>query len=139
MFVELVEGRLDVLLALAELAVNLVLGSPLVGDAVVPARFAQIGECIEGGLAALRSEPAVRDVRRIGGIAAVELGGAAGGYLSDWGPRLREACRRLPHDVLLRPLGNVLYGMPPACTTDAECERIAAAMCAVVAEVTAGA
>ncbi len=109
----------------------------IVEEERVPARFEQIGERIESGLAALRSEPAVQDVRRIGGIAAVELGGASGGYLSDWGPRLREACRRLPHDVLLRPLGNVLYGMPPACTTDAECARIASAMCAVVAEVTA--
>jgi adenosylmethionine-8-amino-7-oxononanoate aminotransferase len=30
--------------------------------------------------------------------------------------------------VLLRPLGNVLYALPPACTTEAQAERIAAVM-----------
>ena len=34
--------------------------------------------------------------------------------------------------VLLRPLGNVIYAMPPACTTDEQCDRIAAAMNGVI-------
>ena len=34
----------------------------------------------------------------------------------------------LVRGVLLRPLGNVLYAMPPLCVTDAEADAIAAAM-----------
>ncbi len=58
--------------------------------------------------------------------------GAAGfifppdGYLSELGPRLRRAC--LDGEVLLRPLGNVLYAIPPASTTPEECDQIAHAL-----------
>ena len=51
---------------------------------------------------------------------------AAAGYFSDLAPKLR--AQSIEHGVLLRPLGNVLYALPPACTTDAECERIAEVM-----------
>jgi len=49
-----------------------------------------------------------------------------GGYLAPIGRQLRTSC--LEQGVLLRPLGSVLYAMPPFCTSDTSLERIANAM-----------
>jgi adenosylmethionine-8-amino-7-oxononanoate aminotransferase len=73
----------------------------------------------------LASLPGVKEVRVRGLIAAVELD-VAGGYLADVGRHLRRSC--LDRDVLLRPLGNVLYALPPFCTSDGSLARIADAM-----------
>jgi adenosylmethionine---8-amino-7-oxononanoate aminotransferase len=73
----------------------------------------------------LRNHPCVREVRICGTIAAVELQ-AEGGYLADIGRHLRR--RSLEHGVLLRPLGSVLYAMPPFCTSEDSLEQIANAM-----------
>ena len=67
--------------------------------------------------------PFVGDVRIIGGVAAIELVAdrktrAAGGYLDRVGFRLAAAF--LDRGLLLRPLGNVLYFMPPYVITEAE-------------------
>jgi adenosylmethionine-8-amino-7-oxononanoate aminotransferase len=80
-------------------------------------------------LALLRDHPRVRDVRVRGTIAAVELD-VPGGYLADVGRQLRRHC--LGRGVLLRPLGNVLYALPPFCTSDASLEQIADAMIGAV-------
>ena len=71
----------------------------------------------------------VKDVRIRGTIAAVELD-VEGGYLADVGQGLRRAC--LDCGVLLRPLGSVLYALPPYCTSDASLARIAEAMSTAV-------
>jgi adenosylmethionine---8-amino-7-oxononanoate aminotransferase len=76
-------------------------------------------------LAPLRDRPNVRDVRVRGTIAAVELE-AAGGYLADVGRRMRRSC--LENGVLARPLGTVLYAMPPFCITPRSLDSVAAAM-----------
>jgi adenosylmethionine---8-amino-7-oxononanoate aminotransferase len=76
-------------------------------------------------LDSLRSHPLVREVRVCGTIAAVELN-VPGGYLADVGRQLRHRC--LEHGVLLRPLGSVLYAMPPLCTSEHSLEQIADAM-----------
>jgi adenosylmethionine-8-amino-7-oxononanoate aminotransferase len=73
-----------------------------------------------GELAAL---PHVGDVRVIGGVAALELvedraSRSAGGYLDRVGPELGAAFIR--RGLLLRPLGNILYFMPPYVIEDAE-------------------
>ncbi len=73
----------------------------------------------------LRGHPQVRDVRVRGTIAAVEVN-APGGYLAGVSRQLRQRC--LESGVLLRPLGSVLYTMPPFCTSDASLEQIAHAM-----------
>jgi adenosylmethionine---8-amino-7-oxononanoate aminotransferase len=80
-------------------------------------------------LAPLRDHPRVRDVRIRGTIAAVELD-VPGGYLADVGRQLRRYC--LQRGVLLRPLGNVLYALPPFCTSDTSLEQIADAMIGAV-------
>jgi adenosylmethionine-8-amino-7-oxononanoate aminotransferase len=56
-------------------------------------------------------------------MAAVELRPAsAGGYLDAAGPRMAAAA--LERGVLLRPLGNILYALPPLVITDEEVGRV---------------
>lgn len=70
---------------------------------------------------ALGREDWIADRRICGTIAAVELRDAGGGYLSNLGPILYQTALSL--GVLLRPLGNVLYILPPYCTTDAQLHK----------------
>jgi adenosylmethionine-8-amino-7-oxononanoate aminotransferase len=75
----------------------------------------------------LRSDPRVGDARGIGGVAVIELvedkqSKSADGYLAQIGPRLYDAF--LERGLLLRPLGNVLYFMPPYVITDEEVEWV---------------
>lgn len=83
-------------------------------------------------LSGLRAYPLVKDVRVGGSIAAVEID-VPGGYLADVGRRMRDVC--LERDVLLRPLGSVLYALPPYCTSAESLERIAGAIKAAVEKI----
>jgi adenosylmethionine---8-amino-7-oxononanoate aminotransferase len=65
----------------------------------------------------LRELESVGDVRAIGGVAAVELKGS-GSYFDSIGPGLYDAF--LKRGLLLRPLGSILYFMPPYVITDDE-------------------
>lgn len=86
-------------------------------------RVARLERQLQHGLGALRGHPAVEDVRVLGGVGAVELrASGAGGYLDALGPRLSAAF--LERGLLLRPLGNVLYFMPPYVITDDEVEWV---------------
>lgn len=96
-----------------------------------PARFEAIGARVSARLDALLPDDGSVQRRRFGGIVVVELDGD-GGYLDAAGPRLKAACRTHAPDVLLRPLGSVLYSLPPACTTMEECDLIAERMAAVL-------
>lgn len=98
-----------------------------------PARLEHIGLRIANGLEGLSDDPRVRDLRRTGGIVALDLEVEPGdrpGYLSSLGLRLRRTAEA--QGVLLRPLGNVLYALPPACLTDEECASVARALRACV-------
>jgi adenosylmethionine-8-amino-7-oxononanoate aminotransferase len=55
-------------------------------------------------------------VRQTGTITALDVATDTRGYLSDIGPRLRAAF--LAANILLRPLGNTIYVLPPYCVTD---------------------
>lgn len=63
----------------------------------------------------------VRNKRQIGTVTAMEIGGA-GSYLSDLAPRLLQYFR--DRDILLRPLGNTLYVMPPYCIGDDDLDAV---------------
>jgi len=83
----------------------------------------QMERWLRDGLSPLVALPSVGDVRVIGGVGVVELVSdkqtkAAGGYLDDIGPRLSQAF--LERGLLLRPLGNVVYLMPPYIVTESE-------------------
>jgi adenosylmethionine-8-amino-7-oxononanoate aminotransferase len=62
----------------------------------------------------------VRGGRVLGTVAAFDLAdaGAASGYLAPVGRQL--AAYALAEGVLLRPLGDACYVLPPYCTTDDE-------------------
>jgi adenosylmethionine-8-amino-7-oxononanoate aminotransferase len=76
-------------------------------------------------LCPLQDHPNVKDVRIRGSIAAIELQGD-GGYLAQAGRHLRLSC--LEDGVLLRPLGSVLYALPPLGISQSSLERVAEAM-----------
>ncbi len=87
------------------------------------------------GLAPLGDLPHVGEVRVIGGVGAMELvmdparpDGA--GYLDRIGPML--AATFLERGLLLRPLGNVLYFMPPYVISPAELDWALAEIAEVV-------
>src|SRR5690606_14235734 len=69
----------------------------------------------------LRGATGVRTTRQIGTVAAIELE-AQDGYLSEIGREF--AAFALENDVLLHPLGNVVYCLPPYCTTEDEIDSV---------------
>ena len=73
-------------------------------------------------LAKVGSLAAIHNARSIGTITAMELGDRTGAYLSKVGPRLLDLFRDA--NVLLRPLGNTVYVMPPYCIDDGDLDRI---------------
>ncbi len=74
----------------------------------------------------LSLHPALENGRQSGTIAALDLKTGNAGYLSDAAPALRAFF--LEQGLLLRPLGNILYVMPPYCTTDEQLDRLFAAI-----------
>ena len=77
-------------------------------------------------LAPFRSDPRFINVRQSGTIAALDLDVSTSGYLSDVGPPLRAFFRH--RDLLIRPLGNVIYLMTPYCVTPEDLDRAYAAI-----------
>jgi adenosylmethionine-8-amino-7-oxononanoate aminotransferase len=67
---------------------------------------------------ALASHPAVADMRTIGTVMALELKADDPGYFSPLRPALYDFY--LSKGVLLRPLGNVVYILPPYVITEEE-------------------
>jgi adenosylmethionine-8-amino-7-oxononanoate aminotransferase len=86
-------------------------------------RVSRLERLFAGRLERLRALPAVRGTRGIGGVAALDLAPrSGGGYFDDLGPHL--AAEFLARGILLRPLGNVLYFMPPYAIADEEAHRV---------------
>jgi adenosylmethionine-8-amino-7-oxononanoate aminotransferase len=73
-------------------------------------------------LPAFTAHSGVADVRYIGTVAAIELKVPDAGYLSSLRPRLYEFY--LKRDVLLRPLGNVVYILPPYVITPEQLDYV---------------
>jgi adenosylmethionine-8-amino-7-oxononanoate aminotransferase len=84
-------------------------------------RVGRLERLLRDGLSPLASLPTVLDVRVLGGVGVVELA-SDGGYLDSLGPRLYAAF--LERGILLRPLGNIVYFMPPYVITDAEVDWV---------------
>jgi adenosylmethionine---8-amino-7-oxononanoate aminotransferase len=73
-------------------------------------------------LAEFRAMHQVGDVRQIGTMGAIELVAEDAGYLSALRPKLYGFF--LEHGVLLRPLGNVVYVLPPYVIKPDELHRV---------------
>jgi adenosylmethionine-8-amino-7-oxononanoate aminotransferase len=104
-------------------------------------RVRRLESTLRAGLAPLARLDSVGDVRVIGGVGIVELVSdkqtrKTGGYLDGIGPRLAAAF--LERGLLLRPLGNVVYFMPPYVITDDEVEWALEQIGDVLATITAG-
>lgn len=89
-------------------------------------RIAALGAWQEEQLAPFRADPRFaphfRQVRRLGTITALDLKVPDPGYLAGIGLKLMEFC--VGRGVLLRPLGNTIYVMPPYCVTHAELDLV---------------
>ncbi len=90
-------------------------------------RIRRLERQLKDGLEPLREHPHVGNVRVIGGVGILELVSdkatrEAGGYLDRIGPEL--GAKFLERNLLLRPLGNVLYFMPPYVIKDEEVFRV---------------
>ena len=72
-------------------------------------------------LSSLEALPAITNARQLGTITAFEVGHGSG-YLSDMAPRLLTFFKE--RDVLLRPLGNTVYVMPPYCISNDDLQEI---------------
>ncbi|KQN40748.1 adenosylmethionine-8-amino-7-oxononanoate aminotransferase [Sphingomonas sp. Leaf407] len=94
-------------------------------DEPVAERIALLAERQAERLARLARHPRVTAARRIGTIAAFDLGGAEG-YLSPVVPHLTARFRDA--GVLLRPLGNTLYVMPPYCIGEDDLDLVYAVL-----------
>lgn len=71
---------------------------------------------------ALQAFPDVKEVRHCGAIVAIEFKESKGHhYLSSYRSRILDFF--IPQGFLVRPLGNVLYFMPPYCITESELDE----------------
>ncbi|GGB62817.1 adenosylmethionine--8-amino-7-oxononanoate transaminase [Blastomonas aquatica] len=66
-------------------------------------------------LQAMADHPLVASTRQCGTIAAFDIAAGGNGYLSSWAVHLAAWGRA--NGVLIRPLGNTVYVMPPYCMT----------------------
>jgi len=72
-------------------------------------------------LARFAADSRFDNVRQTGTIVALDINVPATGYLSDAGPKLRAFFRE--RNLLIRPLGNVIYLMTPYCVTADDLDR----------------
>lgn len=79
-------------------------------------RIAALAQRQAAWAARLGRLPTIHNARVCGTIAAFELANATGTYLDGLGPRLLAFFKA--RDLLLRPLGNTVYVMPPYCIDD---------------------
>jgi adenosylmethionine---8-amino-7-oxononanoate aminotransferase len=91
-------------------------------DPEVRTRIASVAAMQEEGIEPFRADARFTSVRRIGTITALDLAAPDGGYLAEIGPKLQSFFR--DRSLLLRPLGNTIYVMPPYCVTAADLNDI---------------
>lgn len=88
----------------------------------VRARIAALERMQAEAMRRFEGHPRFEAARVCGTIAAVDLKVEDAGYLAQIGPRLRAFF--LARDLLVRPLGHVLYVLPPYCITQEELDRL---------------
>jgi adenosylmethionine-8-amino-7-oxononanoate aminotransferase len=91
-------------------------------DEPVLDRIRTLGQRQQDQLDRLTPNANVVNVRRLGTVAAFDIQDEDGTYLSSIAPRLMAHARQ--NDVLLRPLGNTVYVMPPYCIDLPDISRV---------------
>ncbi|MEJ7934218.1 adenosylmethionine--8-amino-7-oxononanoate transaminase [Sphingobium sp. AN558] len=89
-------------------------------------RIAALADGMARGLSQLSDHKAFANPRQLGAIGAIDLSASDAGYLSDLAPALRAFF--LERGLLLRPLGNTIYLMPPYCLAPGQLDRIFVAL-----------
>lgn len=69
-----------------------------------------------------REDRRFANVRQIGTIAALDIVASDAGYMANIGPLLYQSFRA--RDLLVRPLGNTIYMMPPYCSGGSELDLV---------------
>jgi adenosylmethionine---8-amino-7-oxononanoate aminotransferase len=84
----------------------------------VAARIAAISKVHQCHLSAMATLEGVSNARCLGTIAALDISTGTPGYFSNIGPEMLGYFQT--RGILLRPLGNTLYILPPYCITEVE-------------------
>jgi adenosylmethionine-8-amino-7-oxononanoate aminotransferase len=101
-------------------------------DEPVGERIAVLTECQTRQLQPFRDDGRFENVRQTGTITAMELKTADPGYLAGIGIRLHAFFRE--RQVLLRPLGNTIYVLPPYCVSEEDLSSVYVAIKAAADE-----
>ncbi|WP_036294980.1 adenosylmethionine--8-amino-7-oxononanoate transaminase [Methylosinus sp. PW1] len=92
----------------------------------VRGRIAHLSAMQEERLLRFTNDARFSNARRIGTIAALDLRARDAGYLATIGPALYEFF--ISRGLLLRPLGNTIYVLPPYCIEASELDALYAAI-----------
>jgi adenosylmethionine-8-amino-7-oxononanoate aminotransferase len=101
-------------------------------DEPVRERIAALAALHSQGLDRFRDDRRFGNVRQLGTIAALDLVTGDAGYMASLGPRLYQSF--LARDLLVRPLGNTIYLMPPYCSRPGEIARVYEAIAEIADE-----
>ncbi|MET4753525.1 adenosylmethionine--8-amino-7-oxononanoate transaminase [Bradyrhizobium sp. RT11b] len=85
-------------------------------------RLVSVATMQEQAIEPFRADPRFANVRRTGTITALDLKTKDAGYLAGVGPKLQAFFK--DRNLLLRPLGNTIYVMPPYCVTGADLDEL---------------
>ena len=96
----------------------------------VLARIATLAAMQTERLERFRDDARFEHVRQAGTITAMDVRAPDGGYFAALGPKLAAALQ--VGEVLLRPLGNTLYVLPPYCVTEDDIDRVYGAILGAV-------
>ena len=105
-------------------------------EPMVHERHASLGAWQQLRLDTFRLDPRFTNVRRTGTIAALDVRIDQPGYLADIGPRLQAEFSE--RNLLLRPLGNTIYVMPPYCISESDLDAIYAGIAEAAERVCVG-
>jgi adenosylmethionine---8-amino-7-oxononanoate aminotransferase len=96
-------------------------------------RIAHLAAFHTKGLDRFRDDRRFANVRQIGTIAVLDIAANDAGYMADIGPRLYLGF--LARGLLVRPLGNTIYIMPPYCSTAGELDLVYEAIGGIADEI----
>jgi adenosylmethionine-8-amino-7-oxononanoate aminotransferase len=94
-------------------------------------RIRTLAQRLGAKLDELSRRPDIINPRQCGTMIAFDVDvGDDAGYLADIGPLMR--AHFFAHDVLIRPLGNTVYTMPPYCISQDDIDRVASVMASAI-------
>ena len=86
------------------------------------ARITKLASLQEERLTRFHTDARFLNIRRLGTVAALDLKVSDPGYLAGLGPALTRFFQA--SGLLLRPLGNTIYVLPPYCVTAADLDLV---------------